>query len=251
MAVTMDEVRYGRLCLLTLNACPARLRRIIDYSTCRGVHSFEQFLNTNIHQIFHLRFKKCCCSKSTNVLTPIIKSQWDLLFTQSSTRSPHGRRAECPCQYKTIAGVTTDKLDITFCCLFLKHICPSIPQQDVNTIRQERNDLIHASSASVDESTFNRTWSAVEQAMLNLSRLVSPAFETDTQNILQRIKDRVIDPAELETLKQIMTDHREYKNLKKVKLSICQVSIIREKGRDLTQPYGKSPYTNIKIQKAT
>ena len=52
--------------------------------------------------------------------------------------------------------------------------------------------------------------------MLNLSRLVSPAFETDTRNILLQMKDRVIDPAELEALKQIMTDHREYEQLKEV-----------------------------------
>ena len=217
MTAAMDEVRYGRLCLLTLNTCSARLRKVIDNSYCRGVPTFELFLNNNIHQLFHLRFRNCCCSNNTSIATPLMRSQWDLLFTRVSTRNPHGRRRECPCQYSVIPGVTTDVLDITLCCLFLNNICPGIPQQDVATIRQIRNDLIHASSASVDEPTFNRTWSAVEKAMLNLSRLVSAAFETDTQTILQRMKDRVIDPAELETLKQIMSDHREYENIKEVR----------------------------------
>ena len=216
MTVAMDEVRYGRLCLLTLNTCPARLRKVIDNSCCRGVPSFEFFLNNNIHKLFHLRFRNCCCSNNTSTATPLMRSQWDLLFTRVSTMNHYGRRGKCPCQYKANQGVNTDVLDITLCCLFLYNICPGIPQQDVATIRQVRNDLIHASSASIDEPTFNTIWSAVEQAMLNLSRLVSPAFEMDTQNILQRMKHRVIDPAELEALKQIMTDHREYKQLKEV-----------------------------------
>ena len=212
----MDEVRYGRLCLLTLNTCPARLRRVIDHSYSRGVPNFEVFLNNNIHHLFHLRFRNCCCSNNTSTVTPLNKSQWDLLFTRISTRNPHGRRGECPCQYKAILGVTTNVLDITLCCLFLCNICPGISQQDVVTIRQVRNDLIHANAASIDEQTFKRTWSAVEKALLNLSRLVSPIFETDTQDILQRMKDRVIDPAELEALKQIMTDHKEYEQLQEV-----------------------------------
>ena len=212
----MDEARYGRLCLLTLNTCPARLRTVIDNSYCRGVPSVELFLNNNIHQLFHLRFRNCCCSYNTSVATPLGKLQWDLLFTRISTRNPHGRHGECPCQYKAIPGVTTDVLDITLCCLFLSNVCPGIPQQEVMVIRQVRNDLIHSSAAGVDEVTFNRTWAAIELALMNLSKLISPAFEFDTQEILRRLKNRVIDPVELGALKQIMIDHRQYAVLKEV-----------------------------------
>ena len=91
-----------------------------------------------------------------------------------------------------------------------------MPQQDVATIRQVRNELIHARSASIDEVTFNTTWIRVEQALLKMSRLVSPSYETDTQNILQALKDKVVDPAELDALKQIMIDHRDYDILREV-----------------------------------
>ena len=212
----MDEVRYGRLCLLTLNTCPVRLRHVIDNSYSRGVPNFEVFLNNNIHHLFHLRFRNCCCSNNTSTATPLNKSQLDLLFTRVSTRNRHGRRGECPCQYKAIPGVTTDVLDITLCCLFLNNICPGIPHQDVATIRQVRNDLIHASSAAIDEPTFNNIWVAVERALLNLSKSVSPSFEIETQNILQRTKNRIIDPVELEALKQIMSDHRNHESLREV-----------------------------------
>ena len=218
----MDEVRYSRLCLLMLNTCPGRLRTVIDNSY-RGVTNFETFLNNKIHDLFHLRFRNCCCGNLSNV-THLSRYQWDLLYTRDSTRRCslyRSRRGECPCQYSANTGITSDVLDITYCCFFLINICPgNIPQADVNTLRQVRNDLIHSNSASIDEPTFNGIWASVEQALLGLSRLVSPAFEANTQAILLGLKERVIDPAELAALRQIMTDHRQYDDLREVGLWI-------------------------------
>ena len=215
MSVGMDQVRHGRLCLLMLHTCPLRLRGIIDNSYCRGVPDFETFLNNNLHQLFHLRYRNCCCG-NTSKNTHISKSQWDLLYSQISTRNPHGHRGECPCQYKAKNGVTSDVLDITFCCLFLTNICPGVSQTDVDTIRQVRNGLIHANVASLDLQGFNDKWKEVEQALLSLSRTVSATFESETQTILDDLKNRVIDPCELESLVTIMKDHRNYDILKQV-----------------------------------
>ena len=109
MSVGIDKVRYGRLCLLMLHTCPLRLRCIIDNSYCREMPNFETFLNNNLHQLFHLRYRNCCCGNTSNN-SHISKSQWDLLYSQISTRNPHGRRGECPCQYKAKIGVTSDVL---------------------------------------------------------------------------------------------------------------------------------------------
>ena len=225
----MDEVRYGRLCLLMLHTCPLRLRGIIDNSYCRGVPNFETFLNNNIHKFFHLRFRNCCCSSTSNN-TPIYKSQWDVLYTRVSTRctlNPRGHRGECPCQYKAKKGVTSIVLDITFCCLFLTNVCPGIPQADVDSIRQVRNELIHANTASIDMQSFNKKWQDVENALLSLSRTVlpmgpPPTFENETQKILDDLKNRVIDLCELERLETIMKDHRDYESLKKVRITNCK-----------------------------
>ena len=166
MSDPMDEVRYSRLCLLMLNTCPGRLRTVIDNSY-RGVGNFETFLNNKIHDVFHFRLRNCCCSNTSNV-TPLSRYQWDLLYARDPTRRctvNHGRRGECPCQYNASIGITSDVLDITYCCFLLTNICPgNIPQADVNTLRQVRNELIHANSASIDEPTFNRIWASVEQA---------------------------------------------------------------------------------------
>ena len=217
----MDEVRYGRLCLLMLHTCPLRLRGIIDNSYCRGVPDFETFLNNNLHQLFHLRSRNCCCGNRSNN-THISQAQWDLLYTRVFTHcalNPRRHRGECPCQYRAKTGVTSNVLDITFCCLFLTNICPGIPQThqaDVDTIRQVRNGLIHANTSSINVQSFNDRWKEVEQGLLSLSRMVSSAFESETQTILDELKSRVIDPRELESLVTIMKDHRDYDNLKQV-----------------------------------
>ena len=218
MTRAMDEARYGRLCLLTLSTCPGRLRGVIDNSYSPSASDFETFLNTNIHDMFHLRFRRCCCVARRIYNTPLTAPQWDSLFTRVSTANcQHGYTGDCPCQYKAITGVTTDVLDVTLCCLFLTNLCPTIPQADVNTIRQVRNELIHTSTARVDEPTFYINWNRIEQALLNLSNTVSPVFTNDTRMTLQTLKDRVIDPAELEALKTLMTDHRDYDSLKQVR----------------------------------
>ena len=222
MASALDEARYGRLCLLTLNRCPARLRGVIDnYYRSSGIPDFETFLNNKLHQMFHNSFKTCCCGNSSNV-TPLTRSQWSKLYTYNRvwTQNPHGR--ECWCMYEAITGIKSDVLDITYCCFFLTSVCSGISQADVRTIREERNKLIHSSSCTVDEPNFNATWAKVEFALLNLSKLVSPAFEADTKCILQKLKDSVIDPAELEALKQIMADNRDYDGLKQV----CSITSI-------------------------
>ena len=222
MSAGMDEVRYGRLCLLMLHTCPLRLRGIIDNSYCRGVPDFETFINNNLHQLFHLRYQNCCCGNTSNN-TPISQSQWDLLYTRVSTQcylTPRRRRRECPCQYKAKPGVTSDVLDISFCCLFLINICPGIPQAHVDIIRQVRNGIIHANTASMDAQSFNDRWNEVELALMSLSHTVSSTFANETQTILDELKNRVIVPCELESLAAIMRDNRDYDHLKQVHVNI-------------------------------
>ena len=238
MSVGMDEVGYGRLCLLMLHTCPLRLRCVIDNSYCRGVPDFETLLNNNLHQLFHLRYKNCCCGNTSNN-THISKSQWDLLYSKISTRNPHGRRGECPCQYTAKNGVTSDVLDITFCCLFLTNFCFGVSLTDVDTIRQIRNGVIHAITASIDVQSFNDKWKKVEQALLSLSRTVSLTYESETQTILDELKNRVIDPRELESLVTIMKDHRDYDNLKQVHWYKVLTIVVSVLNRQFSYPCSK------------
>ena len=56
----------------------------------------------------------------------------------------------------------------------------------------------------------------MEQALLSLSCKVSSSFANKTQTILDDMKNRDIDPHELESLVPVMRDHRNYEIVKQV-----------------------------------
>ncbi|KAK3093458.1 hypothetical protein FSP39_015937 [Pinctada imbricata] len=203
-----DEIRYGRTCSLVLNKSVAVLRRVVKHSyTTQGAPSFEVFLNNNKHTLFHLLFKQCCCGNKSTV-TPLSKYQWKLLYVQTSTRNPHGQRGECPCQYTAISGVTPDVMDVSLCCLVLSNIYPGVSMPDIDTIRDVRNKLIHASNASLDAMLYLATWNKVEAAMLNLAQGVSSTFRSDTINAVEDLKNRLMDSSELSELKALVMDEK-------------------------------------------
>ncbi|KAK3100532.1 hypothetical protein FSP39_021436 [Pinctada imbricata] len=213
-----DEVRYGRTCSLVLNKSVNVLRRVVEHSyTTQGAPSFEVFLNNNRHALFHLLFKHCCCGNNSTV-TPLSRYQWQLLYIRTSTRNPHGRRGECSCQYAAISGVTPDVMDVSLCCLVLHNICSGVSLSDVDTIRDVRNQLIHASNASLDATLYLATWSKVEAAMLILAQGVSTSFRSDIISAVQTLKNRLIDTSELSALKDLVMDEKRISEIEKVHL---------------------------------
>ena len=217
MGLTVDQIRYSRLCFLVLRVCATTLRGLIDYCvTHAAAPDFETFLNNKLHSSFHLRRRKCCCGNTSNDI-PITVQQWDLLFLKNSNSNPHRKGGECPCQFKAHAGIQTSQCDVTMCCLILNNACQNIPNTEVELIRTVRNELVHATDASVDELSFKRTWSCVENALKTVASTVSKPFLDAVENDINNLGDRIIDPEELETLRTMMADHRNYDSLNEVK----------------------------------
>ncbi|KAK3100195.1 hypothetical protein FSP39_016007 [Pinctada imbricata] len=211
-----DEIRYGRTCSLVLNKSVTVLRRVVKHSyTTQGARSFEVYLNNNKHTLFHLLFKQCCCGNNCTV-TPLSKYQWQLLYVRTSTRNPHGRRGECPCQYTAISGVTLDVMDVSLCCLVLRNICSGVSMPDIDTIRDVRNQLIHTSNASLDATLYSDTWNKVEAAMLNLAQGVSSSFKSNTLNAAQALKKRLMDSSELSEMKALVMDEKRISEIERV-----------------------------------
>lgn len=170
------EARYGRACLLVLNICPFALRRVIsDYYTRQGSLSIQDFLGKKKHDLFHLLHTRCCCRPQQSRTTPMNNSQWDSLYMRNISSCRRGQRGDCPCQYDAKPGITTSVMDITLCCLFIKNICTGITinMAHVDTIREVRNNLIHAGSASLNDPTFLHYWNRIENAVIDIALHVS------------------------------------------------------------------------------
>ncbi|KAK3099776.1 hypothetical protein FSP39_009494 [Pinctada imbricata] len=215
-----DEARYGRACLLVLNVCPFTLRQVIDDYSLRhaGSLSLCDFLEKNKHSIFHLYAKKCCCKQlQQNRSNPMYKSQWDSLFMQNTSSCQKGKNIDCPCKYDCKPGLTTNVMDITLCCLVINNICPAVDLNHIKTIREIRNNLIHAESARLDLPTYNGYWNRIKTAICQLAQNVSTMLHTDTVNKIDELETRVMDPVELSELRNLVIDEKRITDLEAVR----------------------------------
>ncbi|KAK3099841.1 hypothetical protein FSP39_010565 [Pinctada imbricata] len=228
-----DEARYGRTCLLVLNVCPFTLRHVIDdFFKKQGSPDIQDFLEKNKHDLYHIMAKKCCCRLITSRVTPMYRSQWDLLYKRnlSPCRGKCSVGGDCPCKFDAIPGITTNVMDITLCCLVIKNICQgaAINMTHIDKIRDIRNKLIHASSATLDEQTYNGYWSDVKTAILDLANMVSPTVHADTVKMIQDLETRVMNRYELEELKKVIVNLQKVEEVIIVLLiSINTLSVLK------------------------
>ncbi|KAK3086051.1 hypothetical protein FSP39_012718 [Pinctada imbricata] len=215
-----DEARYGRTCLLALNVCPFTLRQVIDNYSLRhaGSLSLCDFLEKNKHSLFHLYAKKCCCRYlKQDRTTPMYKSQWDSLFIQNTSSCRNGKQIDCPCKYDCKSGITTKVMDITLCCLVINNICPGVDINHIKTIRDIRNKLIHAESASLDLLTYNGYWNRLGTALCQLAKIVSSTLHKGTVDLIDELENRVMDPVELRELRNLIVDENRLTDLESVR----------------------------------
>ncbi|KAK3084636.1 hypothetical protein FSP39_016652 [Pinctada imbricata] len=215
-----DEARYGRASLLILNVCPFTLRHVIDdYHLKNGYTSLQDFLDKNKHDLYHLLNRKCCCRRIQSRVTPMNRSQWDLLFIKNSSSCRTGYTGDCPCQYDAKPGVTSDVMDITLCCLFIKNICSrhaGINMAHIETIRTIRNHIIHAESAQLDLLTYNGYWNRIRFALLDLANNLSQTVHTDTLSMIQDIETRIMNAGELGEIRKVLVDQKRMEEVEEV-----------------------------------
>ncbi|CAG2207129.1 unnamed protein product [Mytilus edulis] len=117
---------------------------IVDFTKCAfvellelhltGKHlSFEEFLNQNQHDLYHLCYNKarCCqCIRGNTLLQNRVLSpeQLEVLFEKSGTKLPchnHGRNAEFCCS-KAKFEISTNILDVTLARCLLINFCADV-----------------------------------------------------------------------------------------------------------------------------
>ncbi|KAK3099301.1 hypothetical protein FSP39_002332 [Pinctada imbricata] len=208
-----SEMRYGRMCSLVLNICPVPLRRKIEhFHKAQGMTDFENFLGRNKNPLFHLRFRKCCCMAKKTTITPMNKAQWDAMYCKLQVACQNQPCGECPCFYSPRQGITYDVMDVTLCYMVLHNffaggsLLSNDDRKNMETIRLTRNQLCHASSACLDEQSFNSFWTNVTTATLDLAQSISQEAFDEANDKIKKLKSRMMDPSELIVLRQTMLD---------------------------------------------
>ncbi|CAC5404586.1 unnamed protein product [Mytilus coruscus] len=128
-----ERENFLRNAILVVDHSKAALVSLVELDLQNKGQTFEQFVNTNQHEIYHLyKSSKCCqCPPGHNPSSPHIlhQSQMELLFDRSSLKLPcHNtvRRSDDFCCSMARSGLCTDVLDLTLARCVLVNFCEDV-----------------------------------------------------------------------------------------------------------------------------
>ncbi|VDI58703.1 Hypothetical predicted protein [Mytilus galloprovincialis] len=129
-----ERENFLRNAILVVDNSKAALVSLVELHVQHKGQTFEQFVNTNQHEIYHLYNSSRCCQCPPGHYPPrspriLHQSQMELLFDRSSLKLPcHNtvRRSDDFCCCMARSGVCTDVLDLTLARCLLVNLCNDI-----------------------------------------------------------------------------------------------------------------------------
>ncbi|VDH96118.1 Hypothetical predicted protein [Mytilus galloprovincialis] len=169
-----DRRRYITVVSAIFEIVQPLLRTMLEnYYSNKGHGSLQVFLNTQlvIHILFHLRHRKAfCCEDNlscrTNSTLPLIKCQWNLLYTENAGQPCHN----CHCKFKA-NQVQINELDTTLASLILLNCCHLGPSEEtaVLKLRRYKNEyLSHSINGTIDETEYKSLWTDLTTLVLQI-----------------------------------------------------------------------------------
>ncbi|XP_052081353.1 uncharacterized protein LOC127719334 [Mytilus californianus] len=129
-----ERENFLRNAILVVDHSKAALVSLVELDVQKKGQTFEQFVNTNQHEIYHLYNRSRCCQCPQGHYPPrtsriLHQSQMELLFDLSSIKLPcHNtvRRSDDFCCSMARSGLCTDVLDLTLARCLLVHLCSDV-----------------------------------------------------------------------------------------------------------------------------
>lgn len=129
-----ERENFYRFSTLMMDHTKKSFTDLLELHIMKKKLSFEEFLNQNQHDIYHICYNRnrCRCQCSSIYILPYHRvlngSQLDILFDKHGPKMPchkPGRNAEFCCS-KAKAGITTQVLDVTLAKCLLIRFCNDI-----------------------------------------------------------------------------------------------------------------------------
>ncbi|XP_063410461.1 uncharacterized protein LOC134693551 [Mytilus trossulus] len=129
-----ERENFLRNAILVVDHSKAALVSLVELDVQNKGQTFEQFVITNQHEIYHLYNSSRCCRCPTGHFPPrspriLHQSQMELLFDRSSLKLPcHNsvRRSDDFCCSIARSGLSTDVLDLTLARCLLVNLCSDV-----------------------------------------------------------------------------------------------------------------------------
>ena len=214
-----DEERehYIKLLTFTFGISLEVLHLYFDIKILDKVEFFF-FLDQCKHELFHALHPTVFCCECRNRSIPLSKKpptlyskQFNLLFyiKKSTVQCLHNETVRhCLCKYSTSRSVTVDSLDISLFYAMIKICCPSIHgnPQWIKDVKDTRNFLTHKSNCRLTKKEYDTGLNTVENATLDLAKVVSSTF---LKMIQKQISDFKKDKLSSNTVKDILESSNE------------------------------------------
>jgi hypothetical protein len=161
------------------------------------------FLDRCKHVLFHALHPTVDCCECRNGSIPLSKNspplcpdQFNLLFDieNSTLRCLHNKTVRhCLCKYSASRSVKVDSLDISLVYAMIKICCPSIHgnPQWIKDVKDTRNILSHKSNLRLTKKEYDTWLNTVENATLDLAKVVGAIFWKMTRKQISDFKKEV------------------------------------------------------------
>ena len=203
MASTDSEhINYYRTLSLTFEASSKTLQLYLRHHyRSKGFRNFAEFLSHIFHFLFFLWNKSpfCACGerrsqyyKGKPILTDV---QWNVLFQEA-------QKERSKCGYIPKRRVEIESIDVTLSAFILIHAKPCKTDLSseiltaIGVIREQRNTIMHRTSAQIDDAEFNKMWTSTEHAIMNLAKTLPEQEYAGICGQVKSIRHRLIDDAE-------------------------------------------------------
>lgn len=128
--VAKEQDNFLRYAILIVDHSKEALQDLIELNLRNKHLSFEEFLNQNQHEIYHLCYDSKCCQCHTSPPRRkriIYPSQFELLL-EKHNKLPCHKTTNCNdfCCSKSKVGITTDVLDISLARCLLVNCCLNV-----------------------------------------------------------------------------------------------------------------------------
>ncbi|CAC5399920.1 unnamed protein product [Mytilus coruscus] len=177
--------------------------------------SFEDFLNTNKHEIFHKWNATTPCCKcittaslaASNKKSYLKKDQIEMLYKfdgQATVGHEQITKKQikqyCICSMYAIPDIETDTIDISTAYCIIKTCSDTLFKRIENpleTIKRIRNKLSHLYGGKINKALFNTEWAELEKAVLIIVGYISPSLPRYEQKQIDKLKNENVKVADV------------------------------------------------------
>lgn len=145
--------------------------------------TFSEFLEANVHKVYHLSVDKiCCCRCNDDREIPkkrINESQFRKIYKKGRSPCHH---SYCSCQYSIQSDLTLSLLiqrDNNLATELTRYFCSC--RKCLENIYENRNKIAHSSQGSINNDIFLDSWEETATNILDIAKALNKESEYDGQ----------------------------------------------------------------------